>query len=58
MITLNIARHAPIYFSNNVLEPVRNRFHADGMYNSFSLGVVPTYEGVHALDSLLEFMSK
>lgn len=58
MITLNIARHAPIYFSNNVLEPVRNRFHADGMYNSFSLGIRSTFEGVSSLDTLLAQVSK
>ncbi len=58
MITLNIVRHAPIYFANNVLETIRNRFHADGMYNSFSLGVKSTVEGIDSLDTLLGFISK
>ena len=53
MITLNIARAYPVYFSNNVLETVRGRLHADKAYNSFSLGMVPTHEGVAAIDSLI-----
>ena len=57
-ITLNIARVHPIYFSNNVLESVRGRIHADKFYNSFSCGMIPTLEGVTALDSLIEYISK
>ncbi len=38
-MTLNIARDHPIYFSNNVLEAVRDRIHSDKFYNSFSSGM-------------------
>lgn len=58
MITLNLARVNPIYFSNNVLECVRDRIHVDKFYNSFSLGLIRTVEGIAAFDSLLTFMSK
>ena len=58
MMTLNIARAAPIYFSNNVVEPVRGRMHKDKMYHSFSLGMIQTLEGVGAVDSLADYLSK
>lgn len=46
MMTLNIAKANPIYFANNVLEPIRNRIHSDGFYHSFSIGMIKTNEGV------------
>jgi hypothetical protein len=45
-MTLNIARHVPVYFSNNVLEALRDRLHSDKFYNSPSQGIMPTVEGV------------
>ena len=57
-MTLNIARVHPKYFSNNVLESVRDRIHQDKFYNSFSCGMVQTVEGIKAIDSLLDFICK
>eukprot|EP00347_Sterkiella_histriomuscorum_P005825 403355127 len=51
-------RANPIYFSNNVIEVIRGRMHADKMYYSFSLGMVQTIEGAEAVDSLTDFLSK
>lgn len=36
IMTLNLARVHPVFFSNNVLEPLRNRVHHDLHYNSCS----------------------
>ena len=57
-MTMNIARANPIYFSNNILESVRARFHADKFYNSFSLGVVQTEEGIDCVDELVNWITK
>lgn len=57
-MTINMARMNPVYFSNNVLEAVRDRMHHDLHYNSFSLGFVPTQEGVDCVDSLIQLLSK
>lgn len=58
MICLNLARDHPKWFSNNVLESVRDRLHVDKAYNSFSCGMVKTIEGMGAMDSLLDYIYK
>lgn len=58
MMTLNIARANPIYFSNNVLEAIRDRIHSDKLYYTFSNAVIPTEEGIHAIDTLIEYICK
>ena len=58
MMTINMARMNPIYFSNNVLEQVRQRMHYDRQYNSFSSGMVPTIEGISCVDSLINMICK
>lgn len=57
-MTLNIARSNPIFFSNNVLEAVRDRIHADKHYYSFSDIMFPTEEGIHAVDSMIDYICK
>jgi hypothetical protein len=57
-MTLNIARDHPIFFSNNVLESVRDRIHIDKFYNSFSCGMIKTEDGIAAIDSLLDYIVK
>jgi hypothetical protein len=52
-MTLNLARADPIFFSNNVIEPLRNRIHHDSLFNSISRGLVPTSEGVASADTLI-----
>lgn len=52
-MTLNIARSNPIYFSNNVLEAIRDRLHSDKLYFSCSIGLLGTVEGVNAIDTLI-----
>jgi hypothetical protein len=47
-----------VYFSNNVLESMRDRFHTDKFYNSYASGMVPTEEGVQAVDSLISYICK
>ena len=56
-MTLNMARADPIFFSNNVIETVRDRLHIDNTYFSFSETYVPTEEGVYAVDSLIAKLS-
>lgn len=58
MMTINMARMNPVYFSNNVLEVLRDRMHFDLKYNSFSRGLVPTTEGIKCVDSLIELICK
>ena len=58
MMTINIARMNPVYFSNNVLEQVRQRMHFDKHYNSFSSGLQPTNEGQECVDSLISMICK
>jgi hypothetical protein len=55
-MTINMARMNPIYFSNNVLELVRDRMHYDRSYNSFSNGMMPTHEGLECVDSLISMI--
>jgi hypothetical protein len=58
MMTINLAREDPIFFSNNVLEPIRNRVHFDQNLNSFSVGLRQTYEGFNSVDSLIKLLCK
>lgn len=57
-MSLNIARDSPIFFSNNVLEAIRDRIHTDFYYYSFSVGLSPTVEGIYGMDSLMKFLSQ
>lgn len=56
-MTLNIARASPIYFSNNVLESLRDRIHGDKFYNSPSTGMNLTMEGLVAIDDCMDYIS-
>jgi len=58
IMTLNLARVHPILFSNNVLEPLRNRVHHTLHYNSCSVGLKPVDEGFTAVDSLIQQLCK
>eukprot|EP00350_Pseudokeronopsis_sp_OXSARD2_P001208 CAMPEP_0170560930 /NCGR_PEP_ID=MMETSP0211-20121228/51824_1 /TAXON_ID=311385 /ORGANISM="Pseudokeronopsis sp., Strain OXSARD2" /LENGTH=63 /DNA_ID=CAMNT_0010875801 /DNA_START=373 /DNA_END=564 /DNA_ORIENTATION=+ len=57
-MTLNLARVEPVYFSNNVLESLRDRIHADNFYHSPSTGMNLTIEGMRAMDSCIHFVCK
>mmetsp|Transcript_16193 Transcript_16193/g.11692 ORF Transcript_16193/g.11692 Transcript_16193/m.11692 type:complete len:92 (+) Transcript_16193:124-399(+) len=57
-MTLNLARVDPVFFSNNVLESLRDRVHVDKFYNSPSTGMNLTVEGLEAMDSCIMYTCK
>lgn len=41
-----------------MLEAIRDRIHADKLYYSFSVGILPTIEGIFGMDSLMQFLAR
>jgi len=59
MMTLNIGRDHPIYFSNNVLEAIRDRiFILTNSITPSHLEWLKPEDGIKAIDSLLDYIVK
>lgn len=57
-MTINLVRVMPVYFSNNVLENLRDRIHIDKFYNSPSTGMNLTIEGIPGMDDCIDYVCR